>query len=31
MMQAMPDSVVKVSNGIARMEGPGRYSPRMST
>ena len=26
MMQAMPDSVVKVSNGIARMEGPGRYA-----
>jgi imidazolonepropionase-like amidohydrolase len=26
MMQAMPDSVVKVSNGIARFEGPGRYA-----
>jgi imidazolonepropionase-like amidohydrolase len=26
MMQAMPDSVVKVSNGMARFEGPGRYA-----
>jgi imidazolonepropionase-like amidohydrolase len=26
MMQAMPDSVVNVSNGIARFEGPGRYA-----
>lgn len=26
MMQAMPDSVVSKSNGIARMEGPGRYA-----
>lgn len=26
MMQAMPDSVVKVSNGIARFQGPGRYA-----
>ena len=26
MMQAMPDSVVKASNGIARFEGPGRYA-----
>ena len=25
-MQAMPDSVVNQSNGIARMEGPGRYA-----
>jgi len=25
-MQAMPDSVIKVSNGIARFEGPGRYA-----
>jgi imidazolonepropionase-like amidohydrolase len=25
-MQAMPDSVVSKSNGIARMEGPGRYA-----
>ncbi len=25
MMQAMPDSVIQVSNGIARFEGPGRY------
>jgi hypothetical protein len=24
-MQAMPDSVIPVSNGIARFEGPGRY------
>ena len=24
-MQAMPDSVIAVSNGIARFEGPGRY------
>jgi imidazolonepropionase-like amidohydrolase len=24
-MQALPDSVIKVSNGIARFEGPGRY------
>jgi imidazolonepropionase-like amidohydrolase len=24
-MQAMPDDVIKVSNGIARFEGPGRY------
>lgn len=24
-MQAMPDSVIKVSNGIARFEGPGRH------
>jgi imidazolonepropionase-like amidohydrolase len=24
-MQAMPDSVIDVSNGIARFEGPGRY------
>ena len=24
-MQAMPDSVVKVSNGIARMQGPAKY------
>jgi imidazolonepropionase-like amidohydrolase len=26
MMQAMPDSVVSQSNGIARMAGPGRYA-----
>jgi imidazolonepropionase-like amidohydrolase len=26
MMQAMPDSVVAKSNGIARLEGPGRYA-----
>lgn len=26
MMQAMPDSVIKVSNGIMRFEGPGRYA-----
>ncbi|QNK03088.1 amidohydrolase family protein [Dyella telluris] len=26
MMQAMPDDVVKVSNGMARFEGPGRYA-----
>ncbi len=26
MMQAMPDNVVNVSNGIARFEGPGRYA-----
>ena len=26
MMQAMPDSVVAVSNGIARFEGPGRHA-----
>src|SRR5262249_4704597 len=26
MMQAMPDDVVKVSNGIQRFEGPGRYA-----
>lgn len=26
MMQAMPDSVIPVSNGIARFEGPGRYA-----
>lgn len=26
MMQAMPDNVVKVSNGMARFEGPGRYA-----
>ena len=26
MMEAMPDSVVKVSNGMARFEGPGRYA-----
>ncbi|PAX08718.1 amidohydrolase family protein [Sphingomonas lenta] len=26
MMQALPDSVVDVSNGIARFEGPGRYA-----
>lgn len=26
MMQAMPDEVVKVSNGIQRFEGPGRYA-----
>jgi imidazolonepropionase-like amidohydrolase len=25
-MQAMPDEVIKVSNGIMRFEGPGRYS-----
>lgn len=25
-MQALPDSVVNVSNGIARFEGPGRYA-----
>lgn len=25
-MQAMPDSVIAVSNGIARFEGPGRYA-----
>jgi imidazolonepropionase-like amidohydrolase len=25
-MQAMPDSVIAVSNGVARMEGPGRYA-----
>src|SRR6266567_8432677 len=25
-MQAMPDDVVKVSNGIMRFEGPGRYA-----
>lgn len=26
MMQAMPDSVVAVSNGLARIQGPGRYA-----
>ena len=26
MMQALPDSVIQVSNGIARFEGPGRYA-----
>jgi len=26
MMQAMPDSVIAASNGIARFEGPGRYA-----
>ena len=26
MMQAMPDDVVRVSNGIQRFEGPGRYA-----
>ena len=26
MMQAMPDEVIKVSNGIMRFEGPGRYA-----
>ncbi len=26
MMQAMPDDVIKVSNGIQRFEGPGRYA-----
>jgi hypothetical protein len=26
MMQAMPDSVIRMSNGIARFEGPGRYA-----
>jgi imidazolonepropionase-like amidohydrolase len=26
MMQAMPDSVVDVSNGMARFDGPGRYA-----
>jgi imidazolonepropionase-like amidohydrolase len=26
MMQAMPESVLKVSNGIMRFEGPGRYA-----
>jgi imidazolonepropionase-like amidohydrolase len=26
MMQAVPDSVIQVSNGIARFEGPGRYA-----
>jgi hypothetical protein len=26
MMQAMPDSVIEVSNGIMRFEGPGRYA-----
>ena len=26
MMQAMPDSVINESNGIARFEGPGRYA-----
>jgi imidazolonepropionase-like amidohydrolase len=26
MMQAMPDSVIPVSNGIMRFEGPGRYA-----
>jgi hypothetical protein len=25
-MQAMPDEVIKVSNGIMRFEGPGRYA-----
>lgn len=25
-MQAMPDDVIKVSNGMARFEGPGRYA-----
>src|SRR5690349_6620514 len=25
-MQAMPDSVISVSNGIMRFEGPGRYA-----
>jgi len=25
-MQAMPDSVIDISNGIARFEGPGRYA-----
>jgi imidazolonepropionase-like amidohydrolase len=27
-MQAMPDDVIKVSNGIARFEGPGRHARR---
>lgn len=27
-MQAMPDDVIKASNGIARFEGPGRYARR---
>ena len=38
MMQAMPDSVIPVSNGIMRFEGPGRYAkdvtlgdPRLET
>ncbi|WP_332771750.1 amidohydrolase family protein [Phenylobacterium sp.] len=26
MMQAMPDSIIPVSNGIARFQGPGRYA-----
>src|SRR4051794_1601327 len=26
MMQAMPDSVIKASNGMMRFEGPGRYA-----
>ena len=25
-MQAMPDDVIKIDNGIMRFEGPGRYS-----
>ena len=29
MMQAMPDSVVNVSNGIARFEGPGRFARKV--
>ena len=29
MMQAMPDSVVNVSNGMARFEGPGRYASKV--
>lgn len=28
-MQGVPDSVIKVSNGIARFEGPGRYAKDM--
>lgn len=30
MMQALPDSVVNVSNGIARFEGPGRYAKNVN-
>ena len=25
-MQAMPDDVIKIDNGIMRFEGPGRYA-----
>jgi hypothetical protein len=30
-MQAMPDDVIKIDNGIMRFEGPGRYAATLTS